>query len=304
MNYSDFKQVLDDTLFTDAKVTLLKNLKKNPSRFVGIFRASTPKGKLIQNFTQSLEIKYGDALESVFREMFSDYGLEKLPQDYKNPKNGKDLNVDQVFKYGNNVIFIEQKIRDDHDSTKKSGQFTNFKDKYNVLKDYYRGYKIIGSMWFIDDSLVKNKKYYITELEKLEKSDDEFCLAYGGEIFKFLANELDINELPDMWYEICKYLELWKKDIPDLPELNFDKDPEETMRAFKTIIEEESISFLSKLFENDKVVDYIFPIIFPEKKSLLLLKQFINAQIEEYDFTSRKMKNYEKINENLGKIIK
>src|SRR5699024_8101808 len=176
MNYSDFKQVLDDTLFTDAKVTLLKNLKKNPSRFVGIFRASTPKGKLIQNFTQSLEIKYGDALESVFREMFSDYGLEKLPQDYKNPKNGKDLNVDQVFKYGNNVIFIEQKIRDDHDSTKKSGQFTNFKDKYNVLKDYYRGYKIIGSMWFIDDSLVKNKKYYITELEKLEKSDDEFCL--------------------------------------------------------------------------------------------------------------------------------
>ncbi|MCE4955108.1 hypothetical protein KJC28_09575 [Staphylococcus haemolyticus] len=57
MNYDDFKQVLDDTLFTDAKVTLLKNLRRNPSRYVGIFRASTPKGKLIQNFTQSLEIK-------------------------------------------------------------------------------------------------------------------------------------------------------------------------------------------------------------------------------------------------------
>ncbi|HHW9453287.1 TPA: hypothetical protein ACU1QI_000263 [Staphylococcus aureus] len=89
-----------------------------------------------------------------------------------------------------------------------------------------------------------------------------------------------------------------------MPELNFDKDPEETMRAFITIIEEESLSFLNKLFENDKVIDYIFPIIFPEKKSLLLLKQFVNAQIEENDFTNRKMKDYKKINENLEKIIK
>lgn len=304
MYYNDFKKVLDDTLFTDAKVTLLKNLKKYPSRFVGIFRASTPKGKLIQNFTQSLEIKYGDALEIVFRQMFSDYGLKKLPQDYKNLENDKDLNVDQVFEYDNKIIFIEQKIRDDHDSTKKSGQFTNFKDKYKVLKDYYKGYQIVGSMWFIDDSLVKNKKYYITELEKLEKSEDEFCLAYGGELFGFLANELSINELPNMWSEICEYLEIWKMDIPDLPELNFDKDPEETMRAFITVIEEESISFLSKLFENDKVVNYIFPIIFPENKSLLLLKQFIDFQIEEYDFPNRKMKVYERINENLEKIIK
>lgn len=47
--------------------------------------------------------------------------------------NGDVLNIDQCFKRGNKVYFIEQKIRDDHDSTKKRGQIQNFEKKLDIM---------------------------------------------------------------------------------------------------------------------------------------------------------------------------
>ena len=42
-------------------------------------------------------------------------------------------------------------------------------------------------MWFVDDSLVKNKNYYLSEIEKMNKAYNctvELC--YGGELFNKL----------------------------------------------------------------------------------------------------------------------
>ena len=60
---------------------------------------------------------------------------------------------------------IEQKIRDDHDSTKKRGQFVNFVKKIKYLKQEYPTNKISASMWFVDNSLMKNKRYYLNMME-------------------------------------------------------------------------------------------------------------------------------------------
>lgn len=38
---------------------------KNPNRYTGIFRLSNAKTKLIQNVTQSREIKFGDFMEEI-----------------------------------------------------------------------------------------------------------------------------------------------------------------------------------------------------------------------------------------------
>ena len=56
---------------------------------------------------------------------------------------------------------IEQKMRDDHDSTKKRGQFENFLKKVSYLKEKFPNKEIEAGMWFVDNSLVKNKKYYL-----------------------------------------------------------------------------------------------------------------------------------------------
>jgi hypothetical protein len=74
----------------------------------------------------------------------------------------EEYNIDQLFKNPKNgiIYLIEQKVRDDHDSTKKRGQFNNFEVKYYEVSRQYSSNKIIPIMWFIDPSLVKNRRYY------------------------------------------------------------------------------------------------------------------------------------------------
>lgn len=305
MQYERFKVILDEILFTDAKKKLLINLREYPSRFIGLFRASNPRGKLIQNYTQSLEIRFGDALELIFREMFEEYNLEPLPLNYTSDEN-KTLSIDQVFKYEEEqcILFIEQKVRDDHDSTKKAGQFNNFVDKYHTLKREYKDYKIVGAMWFIDESLTKNNRYYNDLLDAMEHGNDELFLAYGGGLFEKLSEELKIKSSYIMWKDINDYLECWKEDIPDLPDVNYDKNTEETMEVFKEIIDEKGTNYLNKLFENEKIIKEIFPIIFPYKTSLEQLKTNLEMHLDSEELNNRDEKNINRLIVNLQNIIK
>ena len=77
------------------------------------------------------------------------------------------LGVDQIFLIDNELHFVEQKIRDDHDSTKKRGQIDNFEKKLEVINDTYSNRTIFGYFYFIDDSFNKNKKFYDAEIYKL-----------------------------------------------------------------------------------------------------------------------------------------
>lgn len=68
--------------------------------------------------------------------------------------------MDQCFKFNNKVYFIEQKIRDDHDSTKKRGQIENFEKKLNEMISKYGERNLVGISYFIG---IKFKKpTYIT----------------------------------------------------------------------------------------------------------------------------------------------
>jgi len=39
---------------------LLEKVAKNPERFIGLFRPTKPPAKLLQHYTQSQEIRFGD----------------------------------------------------------------------------------------------------------------------------------------------------------------------------------------------------------------------------------------------------
>ena len=52
------------------------------------------------------------------------------------------LSFDQLFCDKNTIFLIEQKIRDDHDSTKKRGQYANFINKIRAIKNTYKNKKI------------------------------------------------------------------------------------------------------------------------------------------------------------------
>lgn len=167
MNYEEFKLILNKIIFEKSKADLLEKIANSPSRYVGLFRPTKPKGKILQNLLQSHEIRFGNAFEEIIENYLRKMGfmiLEKIFVD------GNDIfHIDQCFTDGAKVYFLEQKIRDDHDSSKKRGQITNFEKKLNIMLQKHSENNLAGIFYFLDPNLVKNKSYYEHELKKWEK---------------------------------------------------------------------------------------------------------------------------------------
>ncbi len=190
ISYEEFCELLSKHIQSGDEfyLNLLKNVIDNPSRYCGLFRLSNAKSKLIQNVTQSKEIKFGDIVEELATEYIERLGYQNFNKYLGADDKGDILNVDQYFTDGSTIYLAEMKIRDDHDSSKKRGQYSNFQKKINLVRKLNPDARIDASMWFVDDSLVKNKNYY---KEMMESDNFENCtlhLYYGDEFFHSLRN--------------------------------------------------------------------------------------------------------------------
>ena len=265
ISYEYFMKALNKRISSDddtLNYELLVNVVKNPNRYTGIFRLSNAKTKLIQNVTQSREIKFGDFMEDILTDYIGRIGYTNLDKSIGCDENGDDLSADQVFKKDNTVYLIEQKIRDDHDSTKKRGQYANFKKKYTLLKSKYPNCKVDATMWFIDDSLVKNKNYYLQEANNERQPDITINVLYGEYLFKVLFSRVDI------WEEICSYLSRNKAErtgevlsIPD-----FDTS-EEMLQALRRLKGEQG-SLYRKLISDKPAYKQLRAELFPTGENL------------------------------------
>ena len=267
MNYNRFRQIFNEIIFEKSKADLIGKIAEYPSRYIGLFRPTKPKAKILQNLLQSHEIRFGDAFERAIEEYLKLKDCEILPKKFTTANNDT-LNIDQCFKYKNKVYFIEQKVRDDHDSTKKRGQIQNFEKKLDIMLTKFSEPELVGIFYFIDPDLVKNKNFYIAELEKMTKDYNvETQIFYGQPLFDYLG-------MTDVWKEILQYLELWKKEIPDFPEINFYIDAQHTFEEIKDL----KPLIFRKLFDNDIIFEQIVLTLFPEKKTLRLLLDYFKSK--------------------------
>lgn len=270
MRYEKFKNTFNSKIFEKSKAALIKKIADDPNRYIGLFRPTRPKVKILQNLLQSHEIRFGDAFEEVIEKYFIDLGYEILEKKLIN-SNSEALNLDQCFKCKSKVYFVEQKIRDDHDSTKKRGQIENFKKKLSEMINKYNKESIIGVFYFVDPDRTKNKKYYQLELVKMTQDyNTELHLFYGGELFEFLGHK-------DVWHEILGHLEQWKKELPDLPETNFDIHAENSFEEIKDL----PPRVYRKIFQEDVMFNEIILAIFPEGKTLKLLLDYFRVKSSE-----------------------
>lgn len=269
MSYNTFKEILNKTIFEKSKSHLLEKISNYPQRFVGLFRPTKSKAKILQNLLQSHEILFGNALEIVLEEYFKLNDFNVLCKTIKT-KDNETLNLDLFFEKNNLIYFIEVKVRDDHDSTKKRGQIKNFEIKLNEILSLYPKYQIVAIFYFIDDSLHKNKNFYFQELSKIKNDYNiNVYLFYGSELFNYF-------NFGNIWDEIIKYLAIWKQEIPDLPETNFDLNPEETFEEIKKL----KPYIFRNLFNNKEILSDIIPTLFPEKKTLNLLYYYFLTKEE------------------------
>jgi hypothetical protein len=259
MEYSIFCNILNKQIFESSKRDLIEKISKYPDRYIGLFRPTKPRAKVLQNLLQSNEIRFGDALEVLFEKYFEQLGFTNLEKRIGDGREYFDL--DQLFKNGNFVCFIEQKVRDDHDSTKKRGQINNFEKKINALLKIYKESELKCYTYFIDPGLIKNKRFYTQELAKIHADYNVYTkLCYGKELWDEIGHS-------EAWIELLNFLERWKNDIPEMPSINFDDDAENTFAEIKDI----DVSLFRKLFNNKEICKEIFPVLFPEKKVLYLL---------------------------------
>lgn len=282
MEFNKFKKVFNEAIFEKSKAILLEKIAQAPNRYIGLFRPTKPKAKILQNLLQSHEIRFGDAFEILIEEYLKTLGFKILDKKFA-AKNNDVLNVDQCFTKDKTVYFIEQKVRDDHDSTKKRGQIDNFEKKLSAIIDKYGEKNLIGIFYFIDPELQKNYNFYKAELERMSKDYGvKVFLFYGKELFTFLNHE-------KVWQEILDYLKEWKKEIPELPETNFDIDAKVSFEEIKDL---EPILF-RKIFNDDEIFNEILLTIFPEKKTLKLLLEYFEGKKSEkqiYDTLSKILK--------------
>lgn len=218
IDYDEFSELVNKHIKKgeDFYVNLLETIIDNPTRYCGLFRLSNAKMKLLQNVTQSMEIKFGDIIEELTFIYISKMGYHNLEKNIGYNDNNESFYVDQFFTDGISLYFVEMKIRDDHDSTKKRGQFLNFYKKINLIREKYPKNKIKAIMWFVDDSLFKNKNFYKEEIKKLEIQNCEIFLYYGDEFFETLKKgKQSWLEMTDL---LMKYKETNAKNeivIPD-----------------------------------------------------------------------------------------
>ena len=232
MKYDIFKNKLDNRIFgDDLNYEILLTVLKNPKRYVGLFRITNAKTKLIQNLTQSCEIKFGDFLEEILTSYINEMGYENLDKNIGTDEENNPLNADQIFKKDKQIYLIEQKVRDNHDSTKKRGQYANLIKKIRCLKQKFPQQKIKAVMWFSDDSLNKNRKFYKEQISNNTDDLVEISLFYGKEIFENLFNRIDI------WDELISHLKQNKversNEILSVPDFDTSKEIKNALLKIK-----------------------------------------------------------------------
>lgn len=241
MMCEDIIEILSKAIFSDDKQKLLRKIIDEPERFTGLLRPTKPYGKVIQFLLQSHEIRFGNAIQQVIGYIIRKLGYRvEMEAEYR--LNDETLVIDMIV-FRNPALIIEMKIRDDHDSSKKRGQITNFEKKIEAFVKSNPEANVEGVFWFVDPTMRKNEDYYKKELAKISAFYKlNTHLLYGRELFDFLGEE-------NIWDSFIDCLKLWKTTIPDLPNVDYDENVNDTINLLENL----SLADWRKLIENDEL---------------------------------------------------
>lgn len=282
-----FSSINDEERKKEIALKCIEVITKQPECILGFLRFQSFKQKMLQLLTQSYEIKTGDMLEVFFTKLI---GSEYTNLD-KNITDPDDTNIkkkcDQLFEREDEIILIEHKIRDNHDSTKKSGQAANFEQKVQILHKKFPEKRIKSYEWFIDEQFTKNKNYYENGIEEFNlKSIDynQSYLVYGRELIDEFFEQ-------DTWDNFVEaYLTVKLSYITNISvsmdSYDFDNDPDEIVynnlikkrgSVIKLFFDEEFIEVRETLFPDKVMVEKIYDYHNSKKKKSLTGKEYIKC---------------------------
>ena len=254
MDYVKYKEIFDNHVVIDNVTEFVHSLidsNDKAKRLMSGFKIISLEARIASKYLTSTNIKFGDAVEDIFKEYLKDKGVTFLPRDFV-----KDKDCDQIFTYNGIIYLIEQKIRDDHDSSKKEGQIENYFIKKEAIakqaSDYYT------CCWFIDPDFQKNKNYYMSVL-----NEDE--LYYGEKIIVFLREKVfHDNRCDNFFEELSEAIEKYSREFSllSLVNLTIDYHNFTTTQLYRLLKTRSLINQVAKIFFNgnipfEEIYDYI-----------------------------------------------
>lgn len=275
MNQNEFDVLIDKVVSPSNMIPyIIEKMILKPELLTGFKKINTFSLRLYASFGQANNIKYGNILEAYFQKYLEQLGWELLPRDYELTQqervfynnDSNRVNIDIIARFNDKLIFIEQKILDNHDSTKKIGQLRNFQEKATVVSRNYSGYSIYGFEWFIDDSQRKNganwAKHNSSFIQLNQQYIDRLYVMYGQELEKKLTDITGVDH-SGMLLDFEEKMKTWHINHgKELPELIFDKLPMDVVDELKKY----PFSRTYKMFSNTDLNEQIFPILFPNKQ--------------------------------------
>ena len=246
MEYLKYKTIFDRHLKIDNITNFVKTLVKSTdaaNRLMSSFKVFSLKDRIATQYLTSINIKLGDALEDIFKEYLKEQGVVFLPRNFVA---GKDC--DQIFQYNGTTFLIEQKIRDDHDSSKKIGQAENYTDKKSIIQKQTNN-NCYCCCWFIDPDFTKNKNYYISVLSTEE-------VYYGREIEYFLREKVfHDNRCNNFFQELNNSIERYTNEfsIFDTSNLTIDYHNFTTTELYRLLKFKSHINTVATIFFNNNI---------------------------------------------------
>lgn len=274
MEQNEFDNLIAEIDPTNMIPYIIDKMVHKPELLTGFKKINTFSLRMYASFGQANNIKYGTVLEKYFNKYLEELGWEILDRDYtltneekiKYQNDSNRVNVDLVAKYDDTVIFIEQKILDNHDSTKKTGQLRNFQEKATVIQRNYPNNDIYGFEWFIDDSQVKNGSNWQIHNEEFEidhpEYKDKLFVVYGKELEDKLTTITKVNH-SEMLNSFDAFMKNWHLSHGrELPAIEFDRYPIDVVDCLK----QHSYKKVYDMFTNEDLIEQIHPIIFPNNQ--------------------------------------
>lgn len=299
---NSYNKIMNEYVPSDFIESTIKKLADTPERLIGVLHANTFELGSITSFGYSRNNSFGNAIEGVFKEIVRSNGWTAEPTKYvlseyhlntPLPPGKKSLAVDQVFSHGNTIVFIEQKIRDDHDTSKWRGQWDNFSLKLSALTEIYSEKRVVGVMWMIDDNFRRNEINYQRMIDGLDNDLRSNAILCYGESIDNVFNNID-GQKQAYFRKFFDFLVQWHNENVKVPEMNFDKFPYDSIRAFEKLNERQALNF----FGNPDITEQVFPIIFPNRQTLkiylMILKKIEKPSQKEKRITPLVQKLVEK----------
>lgn len=310
MEQNEFDNLIKKIDPTNMIPYIIDKMITKPKLLTGFKKINTFSLRMYASFGQANNIKYGTVLENYFNKYLEEMGWKMLERDYtltdeekqRYQNDSNRVNVDLVAKHEDTIIFIEQKILDNHDSTKKTGQLRNFQEKATVIQRTYPSYDIYGFEWFIDDTQVKNGSNWQTHNEEFEIEHPEYknklFVVYGTGLEDKLSEITDIDH-SGMLTSFDTFMKNWHLSHgKDLPELEFDKYPMDVVERLKLY----SYKKVYDMLTNEELREQIHPIIFPNNQVYRAYLEYLN-HVDTKGMRKDVLGYYEKLKVELQNMI-